>query len=187
MTRSQKRSLQACKDVKVVIGKPRYSYEKFELYLNHKQRFHALQDDVEDEGNFRISFYVNTPFGVEFEYYLDDKLVGVALGDLTGNTFSAIYTFYNSPERRMGLGTFSVLQQLKFCENQDVRYFYLGYYISSNKSLMYKAGFRPNEVYVDNDWRPFRNVKGDYLISLDKIHWKNSEFLVKASAPLEPA
>ena len=187
MTRSQKRSLQACKNVKVIIGKPRYSDEKFELYLNHKKRFQALQDDVEDEQNFRLSFYVNTPFGIEFEYYLDNKLIGVALGDLTGNTFSAIYTFYNSPDQRMGLGTFSILQQLEFCKQQDVKYFYLGYYISNNKSLMYKAGFRPNEVYVDNDWRPFRNVKGDYLFSLDKLRWKNTEFLVKAAAPLELA
>lgn len=187
MTRSQKRSLMACKDVRVNIGKPRYSDGKFKLYLDHKKRFHALQDDVEDEQNFRLSFYVNTPFGIEFEYYQNNKLIGVALGDHTGNTFSAIYTFYDSPDPKMGLGTFSILQQLEFCRQQGIKYFYLGYYISSNKSLLYKAGFRPNEVYIDNDWRPFRNVKGDYLLSMDKLQWKNLEFLVKTAVPLELA
>jgi arginyl-tRNA--protein-N-Asp/Glu arginylyltransferase len=187
MTRSQKRSLKACKDVKVTVGKPQYSDKKFKLYLDHKKRFQALQDDVEDEQNFRLSFYVNTPYGIEFEYYLDDKLIGVALGDHTANTFSAIYTFYDSPDPRIGLGTFSILQQLEFCRQKEIKFFYLGYYISNNMSLMYKAGFRPNEVYIDGDWRPFRNVKGDYLIPTDKLQWRNSEFLVKAAAPLELA
>jgi leucyl-tRNA---protein transferase len=187
MTRSQKRSLKACKDVVVTVGKPQYSDKKFELYLDHKKRFQTLQDDVEDEQNFRLSFYVNTPFGIEFEYFLDGKLIGVALGDHTANTFSAIYTFYDSPDPRIGLGTFSILQQLDFCRQKGIKYFYLGYYISNNVSLMYKAGFRPNEVYVDNDWRPFRNVKGEYLLSTDKLQWRNSEFLVKAAAPLELA
>jgi len=187
LTRSQKRALSACKDVRVEIGKPQYSREKFELYLNHKKRFHTLQDDVEDEQNFRLSFYVNTPYGIEFEYYLNGHLVGVALGDHTGNTFSAIYTFYDAPDARMGLGNFSILKQLEFSRRQKVKYFYLGYYISENQSLMYKARFRPNEVYIDNDWRPFRNEKGDFLIPQDKLQWKNLEFLVKATAPLEMA
>ena len=78
----------------VKMGVPKYTDEKFDLYIRHKKKFSTLQDDVEDEQNFRLSFYVNTNFGVEFEYYINDKLVGVALGDHTSNTFSAIYTFY---------------------------------------------------------------------------------------------
>ena len=187
LTRSQKRVLSACKEVRVEIGKPKYSEGKFQLYLNHKKRFNTLQDDVEDEQNFRLSFYVNTPFGIEFEYYLDDKLIGVALGDHTSNTFSAIYTFYDAPDAKMGLGNFSILKQLEFSSAHKIRYFYLGYYISKNQSLTYKAGFRPNEVYMDNAWRPFRNEKGDYLIPTDKLQWKNLEFLVKATASMELA
>jgi len=187
LTRSQKRAFSACKDVRVEIGKPQYTEEKFRLYLNHKKRFQALQDDVEDHQNFRLSFYVNTPYGIEFEYYLNGKLIGVALGDHTSNTFSAIYTFYDAPDPRMGLGNFSILKQLEFSRQHGAKYFYLGYYISDNQSLMYKAGFRPNEVYIDNDWRPFRNEKGDYLIPQDNLQWKNEELLVKAAAPLELA
>ena len=86
-----------CKNVEVKIGTPQYTQEKFELYLIHKERFSSQQDDVEDEQNFRLSFYVNTPFGIEFEYYLDGKLIGVALGDKTAQSFSAIYTFYQVP------------------------------------------------------------------------------------------
>ena len=123
MTRSQARALKQCSVVKVKIGKPRYSEEKFQLYLAHKDRFNALHDDVEDDQNFKLSFYVPTPFGIEFEYYLDHKLIGVALGDVTSKTFSAIYTFYKAPDSRLPLGTFSILKQLEFSREKSIRSF----------------------------------------------------------------
>ncbi len=187
ITRSQRRALKACKGIKIKVGAPKYTDRKFKLYLEHKKRFQSLQDDVEDEQNFRLSFYVNTPYGIEFEYYWGDTLIGVALGDFTSNTFSAIYTFYVAPHPKMSLGTFSILKQLEFSKRQGIKYFYLGYYIANNQSLMYKASFRPNEVYIDREWRPFRNTQGDFLIHKDKLKWRNQEFLVKAAAPMELA
>lgn len=187
MNRSQKRALKGCQDVEVRIGPPRFSEEKFRLYLKHKTRFNTLKDDVEDLQSFRLSFYVNNPFGIEFEYYLEEKLIGVALGDFTKKTFSAIYTFYDMPGTKMSLGTFSVLKQLEFSHRQGIRYFYLGYYISENDSLMYKANFRPNEVFIGLEWRPFRNLSGDHLLPRDQLVWKNAEFLVRASSQPELA
>lgn len=181
VTRSQKRALKSCSGLKVKIGSPHCTEEKFNLYIKHKTKFQTLVDDVEDEQNFRLSFYVNTAFGIEFEYYMDEKLIGVALGDHTKNTFSAIYTFYDTSVSKLSLGTFSILQQLEFCRQKDVKFFYLGYYIGENQSLNYKAGFRPNEIYVDLSWRPFRNGEGDYLIPGNNVLWRNSDFLVKAA------
>ena len=185
MIRNQKRALATCKNVEVKIGAPQYTQEKFALYLIHKKRFSSQQDDVEDEQNFRLSFYVNTPFGIEFEYYLDGKLIGVALGDKTSQSFSAIYTFYQVPNKKMSLGTFSVLKQMEYALENRIKYFYLGYYIAENASLVYKASFRPNEVYLDREWRPYRNAKGDFLIPQDKLQWKNSDQLVKAASQME--
>ena len=184
-TRNQKRALSSCKDVEVRIGDPRYTEEKFLLYLTHKERFFSLQDDVEDKQNFRLSFYVNTPFGIEFEYYIDDKLIGVALADKTSQSFSAIYTFYKIPDKKMSLGTFSVLKQIDYALQNRIKNFYLGYYIADNSSLVYKARFRPNEIYMDGEWRPFRNAGGDFLIPSDKLQWKNNDQLVKATSHIE--
>lgn len=182
MTRNQKRALTSCKNIKMKIGDPVYTEEKFRLYLKHKERFNSLQDDVEDEKNFRMSFYVNTPFGIEFEYYLDGKLVGVALGDKTSKSFSAIYTFYDVSDKKMSLGTYSILKQLEYANQYCMKYFYLGYYIAENASLAYKSSFRPNEVYMGREWRRFRNAAGDYLISKKRLQWKNSDLLVKAAS-----
>lgn len=181
MTRGQQRALQGCSNVRIKIGEPRYCEEKFRLYLKHKKRFQSLQDDVEDEQNFRLSFYVPAPFGVEFEYYLGSRLVGVALADITSKSFSAIYTFYDVPDSRASLGTFSILKQVEYCKAHCIKFFYLGYFIANNKSLRYKANFRPNEIYVDQEWRPLRNAAGDWLMPEEKMVWKNTDFLVKAA------
>ena len=53
---------------------------------------------------------------------------------------------------------------------------------SKGGSLNYKASFRPNEVYMGREWRRFRNVNGDYLISKKRLQWKNSDLLVKAAS-----
>ena len=85
----------------------------------------------------------------------------------------------------MSLGTFSVLKQMEYALQNQIKYFYLGYYITENSSLVYKARLRPNEVYLDREWRPFRNAEGDFLISQDKLQWKNSDQLVKATSYIE--
>ena len=181
-TRSQRRALKSCQELKVNAGPPRYTDEKFKLYISHKKKFCPLQDDVEDEQNFRLSFYVNTKFGLEFEYYMGEKLIGIALGDHTTNAFSAIYTFYDTDASKLSLGTFSILKQLEYCRQKGVKFYYLGYYIEDNQSLRYKAGFRPNEVYIDHSWRPFRNAEGNNLILKNNVLWRNTDFLIKAAA-----
>ena len=185
MTRSQKRAVQASSQVDIRLGRPHYSKEKFKLYLDHKRRFQSLEDDVEDEENFRLSFYGKTPFGMEFEYFLDGKLIGVALADVTRKTFSAIYTFYSSEHAYLSLGTYSIIKQIQFCQSRGIPYFYLGYFIAKNKSLVYKSNFRPNEVYINHEWRPFRNAKGESLVPEEGLQWVNSEKLVKASTSRE--
>ncbi len=182
MNRSQRRAVRRCGEVEVRIQSPRFRPEKFELYLEHKTRFQALQDDVEDMQNFKLSFYGKAPFGVEFEYYLGGRLIGAALADVTRKTFSAIYTFYHPHYEKLSLGTFSVVRQVEFARDRGIPFAYLGYFISQNPSLAYKANFRPNELYIDHEWRPFRNVEGDYLIPEDKVYWKNTDSLVKATS-----
>jgi leucyl-tRNA---protein transferase len=89
------------------------------------------------------------------------------------------------PNNKMSLGTFSVLKQIEFALKNRIKYFYLGYYIADNSSLVYKARFRPNEIYIDREWRPFRNAEGDVLIPEDKLQWKNFDQLVKATSQIE--
>jgi len=179
MSRTHKRTIKKCEDVKIKIGPPRFTEKKFKLYLEHKKRFPSLQDDVEDIDNFAVSFYQSVPFGIEFEYYYDGELVGIALGDFTRNTFSAVYTFYINPHPQMSLGVFSILKQIQFSRECGIKYFYLGYFILKNRSLNYKANFKPNEVFINNEWVPYKVANGNALVSNELLNWKNSEFLIK--------
>ena len=180
-SRSQRRALKSCEDIRIHVGEPQFTEEKFNLYLKHKERFPSLQDDVEDTDNFKLSFYEKNPFGLEFEYYWNGKLVGAALADWTTHTFSAVYTFYVSPLLKMSLGTFSLMQQIVFARQKGIRYFYMGYFILNNPSLCYKAGFRPNEVYIDQKWVPYINGNGDDLLPNSVLKWKNTQALIKTT------
>lgn len=180
LSRGQKRALKVCSSVEVKIGAPQFSEEKFHLYLNHKRRFPSFHDDVEDLESFRLSFYAESSFGIEFEYYQGRRLIGAALADYTGRVFSAIYTFYDSPDPKMSLGTFSILKQLEFSRERGIKFFYLGYFMLANRSLRYKAVFKPNEVYVNNKWAPYSTVGGDILIPQEMLAWKNAEPVVNA-------
>ncbi len=104
---------------------------------------------------------------------------------MTRKTFSAIYTFYSSEHAYLSLGTYSIIKQIQFCQSRGIPYFYLGYFIAKNKSLVYKSNFRPNEVYINHEWRPFRNAKGESLVPEEGLQWVNSEKLVKASTSRE--
>ena len=119
--------------------------------------------------------------GDEFTPYVfnDGKLVGIALGDFTRNTFSAVYTFYINPHPQMSLGVFSILKQIQFSRECGIRYFYLGYFILKNRSLNYKANFKPNEVFINNEWVPYKTANDNALVSDELLNWKNSEFLIK--------
>lgn len=171
--------------MRVNVGAPRFTEEKFRLYLKHKKRFPSLQQDVEDLENFKLSFYDESPFGIEFEYYDGGQLIGAALADCTKQTLSAVYTFYDVPDSRMSLGTFSILKQLEFSKERGIKYFYLGYFMLSNQSLRYKAAFKPNEVYIDGKWMPYNIPKLGALIPEEMLEWKNAEPLVKEVVPSE--
>ncbi|MFQ5717630.1 MAG: arginyltransferase [Nitrospinales bacterium] len=185
ISRGQKRVLGACRSVRVKVGAPRFTEEKFRLYLKHKKRFPSLQQDVEDLENFKLSFYDESSFGIEFEYYDGRKLIGAALADFTKQALSAVYTFYDALDSRMSLGTFSILKQLEFSKERGVKYFYLGYFMLRNQSLRYKAAFKPNEVYIGGKWIPYRIPKLGALIPEEMLQWKNAESLVKEVSPLE--
>ena len=80
----------------------------------------------------------------------------------------------------MSLGTFSLVQQIQYALKCGVQYFYMGYFILNNSSLCYKSAFRPNEVFLDQEWVPYINAPGNALLPDKSLSWKNNETLVKA-------
>lgn len=158
--RSQRRTLAANADTRVVIGEPAVTAEKLDLY----DRFHAFQADhkgwpehgPKDAIDYAESFVENPFPAEEWRYYLGERLVGVGYVDHLPGAFSAIYFFYDPAERDRSLGTFNVLSILARAAELGVPHVYLGYYVEGCRSLEYKGRFRPNEVLAGNGaWVPF--------------------------------
>ena len=100
-------------------------------------------------------------FAHELRYYRGQQLVGVGLIDILPTATSSVY-FYHSPDWRPDSpGTFSLLQEIALAQQLKKQFLYLGYWIPENRSMAYKASFRPHQLLtsyhadeVEPQWQP---------------------------------
>lgn len=83
----------------------------------------------------------------------DDQLVMVSVIDNLPNALSAMYTFFDAALAKRSLGTYSILQLIELCQQQNKAYLYLGYQIDACNKMNYKARFTPNERLIGNQWK----------------------------------
>lgn len=82
----------------------------------------------------------------------EETLVCVAVTDVLSNGLSAVYTFYHPEFKANGLGVFSILTQLSFCQQMSLPYLYLGYQIDDCQKMNYKNRYFPFERFIDGQW-----------------------------------
>ncbi len=160
--RSQRRAWKVNQnEVALRIGPPRVTQQKLKLY----DRYHAYQADAKgwpqhpakDAVSYAESFVENPFVTEEWDYFVDNRLVGVGYVDVLRQGLSAIYFFYEPALRTRSLGTFNVLSILAEARRRRLAHVYLGYFVDGCASLAYKANFRPNEILsADGAWRSFR-------------------------------
>lgn len=176
--KSLKRILKKCSHIEIRIGEPEYTEEKFELYLEHKRRFGNEEDSSEE--NFVFSFYDPEVLTLEFCYYIEGRLAAVGIVHPSSNALSSVYFMYRLEYSSLSLGSFSVMKEIEHAQATGRPYLYLGYFVSKNRFMRYKASFYPNEVLKGEEgWTPFRNQKGEYLIS-DAVTFKRFPLLKQA-------
>lgn len=171
-SRSQRRVLRRGAAVAVSIGAPVFAPEKFELYSAHKARFEKTtsalglpRDQTVEPGSveaFQWSFYGGWPHALEFEYRLDGRLIGLGFVDRAGGATSSVYFCFDEAHADLSLGTLSMLRELEFARDHGGSHHYLGYVIHGNPSMVYKAEFRPSEVFDGLRWRPHRAADGSW-------------------------
>ncbi len=86
------------------------------------------------------------------ETWHEQTLICVAVTDKINNALSAVYTFYHPDYKKSGLGVFSILTQIQYCQQLALPYLYLGYQIDNCKKMNYKKRYFPFEKYVDGNW-----------------------------------
>ncbi|KAM7344930.1 arginyltransferase 1 isoform 2-T2 [Cochliomyia hominivorax] len=78
------------------------------------------------------------------QYWLDDKLIAVAVIDILPYCVSSVYFFYDPDYNFLSLGTYSSLREIEFVQNlanivPSLKYYYMGFYIHSCPKMRYKG------------------------------------------------
>lgn len=125
-------------------------YEIYAAYINQRHRNGSMYPPNKKEfSEFSINNWLESLF---IHIYDDERLIGVAITDITPNCASAFYTFYD-PDYPISLGTLGVLIQIAFCREQGKEWLYLGYQIDACPAMNYKVRFQPNQKLVNQRWQ----------------------------------
>ena len=98
--------------------------------LHRRQRNLAKRDTDIDQEEYVWGFVKSCFKSFEMTYWIDDQLVGVAICDLGLKAMSAVYTFYDPAIQGDSIGTYSILKQIQHCQQKQLRFLYLGYYVA---------------------------------------------------------
>ncbi|MFO7850052.1 MAG: arginyltransferase [Spirochaetia bacterium] len=165
-TRNRKRALRKVESLEdrltVELVDPSADLEKYELYVNHGERFDV--EGVDSYEGFVESFFRTVPFGKVLEVRRGRRLVAASHIDITSRSLSAIYCYWDPGERDLGLGKYAILKEIELAGSYGIPYVYLGYYVKDNPHMSYKADYRPNEALVqEGRWLPYRDEKGNIV------------------------
>ena len=132
---------------------PPGSYELYERYINERHfdgsMYPASREQYE---GFLFCEWLETLF---VSLWHDDKLVAVAVTDVLPTALSAIYTFFDPDYEQYSMGSFSIINQMRVCREQDKSHLYLGYQIDGCQKMNYKTKFKPYERLIRAQWTKF--------------------------------
>lgn len=152
-SKSQRRCWRKNADLRVEIGPPELSNEKFLLYEKYIAQWHGSKTkaDVEDLSLFLYDSPVTT---AEFVYRNSvDRILAVGICDIGEDSLSSVYFYFDPAETRRSLGTFGALFELDYARSQLLHYYYLGYWVRDCAAMRYKQSFRPYELLgTDGAW-----------------------------------
>lgn len=149
---SQKRVLNKGKSFRVNLSasnKPEY-YDLFERYVNAKHKSGVMYPASPEQ----LSSFTNCEWMEQLfiELYDGNKLIAVAITDVTPDSLSAVYTFYDLDYEKYSLGTLMILQQINLVEQLEKSWLYLGYYIGDCDKMNYKTKFKPYQIRKSSHW-----------------------------------
>jgi arginine-tRNA-protein transferase len=151
--RGQRRIWERNRDVCLRPRPPAYDPEHFALYRRYQESRHpggGMDDsDPQKYTNFLFSQQVDT---VLYELRLREKLLGVAVADRLPDGLSAVYTFFDTDEKRRAPGVYALLWEIAHARELGLPWLYLGYLIRECPKMSYKANYRPLEAYLDGRW-----------------------------------
>ena len=156
-SRSRKRACKQHHDLVAHILPLAYHQDHFELYAHYQaarhaepENFNAEKDDAEQYRQFLCMSNVESLI-VEFRD-VENRLKIVSMVDIVQDGVSAVYTFYDTSDRKSSYGTYSIMWQTEWTKSLNLPYLYLGYWIAASEKMAYKEAFKPQEKFIDGEW-----------------------------------
>lgn len=87
------------------------------------------------------------------------SLAAAALVDVLGDGLSMVYSYFDPDEARRSLGVYTILDHIQQARAAGFAHLYLGYWIPGSEKMNYKASFRPLELLLGGEWRPYEPVR----------------------------
>ncbi|TCS42483.1 arginyltransferase [Reinekea marinisedimentorum] len=153
MKRRFRRVTNLNKDVSIELQRCTYrdaDYELFERYITQRHSDGDMYPPSKDSyGDFLA---VDNEFSFQVRYSVAGRTIGIAVTDHLKTGLSAIYTFFEPEQDQRSLGVFSILKQIELCQQLELPYLYLGYWIPGCKKMNYKTAYQPVELLIDGRW-----------------------------------
>lgn len=150
-SKSQRKILKKNSDIEFKVTPLVYRKEIYDLYVAHSRvRFEKEASKIESEEIFKETHFEKSTKSYMSEYYLDKKMIACGFLDESSKGLSSVYFIYNPDFSDRSLGHLGALLEIQYAKDNNLEYYYLGYYIRQNNFMNYKAKFKPHELL---DWK----------------------------------
>lgn len=154
--RNHRRVLRDNPDVELIERPAAFDAEHFALYQRYTQARHEDGEMAKASSTEYMRFLCSDWCETRFlELRVQQRLLAVAVTDVTDDGLSAVYTFFDPEMQAKSPGTLAILRQIELARVRRRPYLYLGYWIQDSRKMAYKGRFRPLELWRDGAWRRF--------------------------------
>ena len=145
--------------------------ESYALYKKYQIAVHGDKEEDLSERSYR-RFLCDTPLvaldgprgwgnqygSFHLQYYLDGKLLMVAVMDILPTYLSSVYVFYDPDYRWLDLGVYSALREVEMVRKlhlgkPEFQYYCMGYYVHGNQKMTYKGNYYPSFLLCPESYR----------------------------------
>ncbi|MBX9926392.1 MAG: arginyltransferase [Hyphomicrobiaceae bacterium] len=88
-------------------------------------------------------------------------LKAVSLCDKLSDGVSMVYSFYDTTDEALSLGTYMIIEHIAYAKSLGLPYLYLGYWIAGSRKMNYKSRFGPQEHLGADGWYRARSQPGE--------------------------
>lgn len=157
MSRNLYRIKRANQDLTRTMQPIRPTAEHFNLFQRYIKTRHGDGQMASMGQEEFVNMIENSPIETLLLNYRDMRgnLVGTVLTDVQEDGLSAVYSFFDPAETARSLGTYMVLDMADCARELGYQWLYLGYYVEGSSKMMYKARFRPAEIFLNGQWTAF--------------------------------